>query len=236
MKAHILVADDEAEIRNLVALYLESEGFAVSCAVDGYEALEKAALPDRPIDLYLLDVMMPGPDGYQLCRRLRERTEVPIVLLTCRDEESDKVLGLGLGADDYITKPFSLLELVARVKAHLRRYHRLTGSTVEDILEFGSLRLDTAGRRVTLGGDEVSLTATEYGILEFMARHAGRVLTRAQIFEAVWEEPFVEDDGTVMVHIRHLREKLENDPAHPRLITTIRGLGYRFEGKPYVPH
>jgi DNA-binding response OmpR family regulator len=225
----VLVADDDPEICELVAMYLETEGMKVTAAADGHQVQHLVEEACQQFDLYILDVMMPGPDGYELCRRLRRRTDVPIILLTARDAEQDKVLGLGVGADDYVTKPFSPLELVARVKAHLRRFNRLADSGSGDVLQCGCVTVNTRARRVARNGCEVELTAKEYRILEYLAQNAGQVLTRTQIFEAVWEEPFLGDDNTVMVHIRHLREKLERDPSNPELITTIRGLGYRLE-------
>jgi DNA-binding response OmpR family regulator len=166
-------------------MYLETEGMKVMAAADGHQVQHLVEEACRQFDLYILDVMMPGPDGYELCRRLRRRTDVPIILLTARDTEQDKVLGLGVGADDYVTKPFSPLELVARVKAHLRRFSRLAGSQSEGILQCGSVTIDTRARRVSRNGCEVELTAKEYRILEYLAQNAGRVLTRAQIFLTV---------------------------------------------------
>lgn len=229
----ILVADDDHDIAEIVSTYLKREGALVVRAADGQAALEQARLGGW--SLILLDVMMPRMDGYEVCRRLRaEGVDVPILFLTARGEEIDQVLGLGLGADDYIVKPFGGAALTARVKAHIRRYRDLKGATTGaapvELLRFPGLEIDLAACTVMAGGKPTNLTAKEFELLKFFAGHKGRVLTRDQLFRNVWGEEYLADDNTVMVHIRRLREKIEPDPANPSYIITVRGLGYRFTG------
>jgi DNA-binding response OmpR family regulator len=231
-ETRILLADDDDDIAAIIATYLKREGALVVRAADGLQALEQGRLGGW--SLILLDVMMPRLDGFEVCRRLRaEGIDVPILFLTARGEEIDQVLGLGLGADDYIVKPFGGAALTARVKAHIRRYRELKGTALAaptERLSFPGLEIDLAACTVRAGGQSVNLTAKEFELLKFFATHKGRVLTRDQLFRNVWGEEFLADDNTVMVHIRRLREKIEPDPANPTYIVTVRGLGYRFTG------
>lgn len=227
----VLVVDDDPAIVDAVSMYLRREGFEAGRAATGPEALEMAATGTW--DLLLLDVMLPGLDGFEVCSRLRRGgVDVPILFLTARGDDVDQVLGLGLGGDDYIMKPFSGAALVARVKAHLRRYRELkeTGqaATGQETLRFDGLTIDLAACEVRLDGTEVALTAREFELLKYLALNRGRVLTRDQIYEHVWGNEYLADDNTVTVHIRRLREKIERDPSEPRRIVTVRGLGYRF--------
>lgn len=228
----ILIADDDDDIAEIIATYLKREGHLVVRAADGLAALEQGRLGGW--SLILLDVMMPKLDGFEVCRRLRaESVDVPILFLTARGEEIDQVLGLGLGADDYIVKPFSGAALTARVKANIRRYQELKGATPgapDELLRFPGLEIDLAACTVLAGGRPASLTAKEFELLRFFAANKGRVLTKDQLFRNVWGEEYLADDNTVMVHIRRLREKIEPDPASPTYIITVRGLGYRFTG------
>jgi len=227
VKGRILAVDDDPAILEVVKLNLEAEGYEVVTAGTAGAALTVFA--DSPCVLAVLDVMLPDSDGFELARRLRERSDIPIIMLSARDSDVDKAVGLGVGADDYMTKPFSPLELVARVKAHLRRYGATNAGVADEIIEAGPVRIDTARRRVTVRGTEVELTAKEFDILRLLAEHPGRVYTKAQIYEAVWhEEPFG-DLGTVQVHMRRLRMKIEAHPDRPELLTTVWSIGYRFE-------
>jgi len=230
VKGRILAVDDESAILEVVRLNLEAEGYEVVTAGDAAAALRR--LVDAPCVLAILDVMLPDMDGFELARRIREHSDIPIIMLSARDTDVDKAVGLGVGADDYVTKPFSPLELVARVKAHLRRYAASGGAAgaAADVVEAGPVRMDLPRRRVTVRGAEIDLTAKEYDILRMLAEHPGRVYTRAQIYETVWgEEPFG-DLQTVQVHIRRLRTKIEEHPDRPVLVTTVWSIGYRFEG------
>jgi DNA-binding response OmpR family regulator len=231
-QARILVADDDDAIADIVTTYLKREGASVVRAADGVQALDFGRIGGW--SLILLDMMMPRLDGFEVCRRLRaESVDVPILFLTARGEEIDQVLGLGLGADDYIVKPFSGAALIARVKAHIRRYRELKGATPAaqvELLRFPGMEIDLAGCEVRVGGKHVALTAKEFELLKFLATHMGRVFTRGQIFGNVWGEDYLADDNTVMVHISRLREKIEPDPGDPAYIITVRGLGYRFTG------
>ena len=223
----ILVVDDEPTIVEVVELYLRREGFEVLTAADGPSAL--AALERRP-DLVVLDLMLPGVSGLEITGRLRAAGRLPIIILTARGEEADRVVGLELGADDYVVKPFSPRELVARVKAVLRRTQPEAAPAVgADTLALGGLRLDTAARSATLDGRPLSLTAREFDLLAFLMRHPGQVFTREQLLDNVWGYTFASDMSTVTVHIRRLREKIEADPASPALLTTVWGVGYRLE-------
>jgi DNA-binding response OmpR family regulator len=227
LKGRILAVDDEPTILEVVRLNLEAEGYEVVTAHDAAGALD--ALGERSCVLAILDVMLPDLDGFELARRIRERSDIPIIMLSARDTDVDKAVGLGVGADDYVTKPFSPLELVARVKAHLRRYGSTSAAGSGDTIDVGPLHVDIACRRVLLGGTEVELTAKEFDILHMLAEHPGRVYTKAQIYETVWgEEPFG-DLSTVQVHVRRLRTKIEAHPDKPDLLTTVWGIGYRLE-------
>lgn len=224
----ILVVDDEPTILNTVKAYLEDDGFAVRTASDGNSGLE-AARAFHP-DLIILDILLPGIDGLQLLRTLRSESEVYVLMLTAMSEETDRIVGLTVGADDYLTKPFSPRELVARVKAILRR-DRSTGSG-EQILSFRRLRIDPGAHTVLVEGEPVELTATEFDLLLALARHPGRLVTREQLIEQVWGYDYYGDERLVDVHIGRMRKKLEADPADPSLIVTVRGAGYRFEDEP----
>jgi len=221
----VLVVDDEPSIVELVQYNLEREGFLVMVEGDGIQALARART-DAP-DLIVLDVMLPAMSGLDVCRSLRQFTDVPIILLTARKDEVDRVLGLELGADDYVTKPFSPRELVARIKAILRRTAKPRESQDGQVSVHG-LVINAERRNVSLDGREVSLTFTEFELLHIMARHPGRAFTRDELLARVWGEDFFGDARTVDVHIRHLREKLEEGTAPPRFIETVRGVGYRF--------
>ena len=224
----VLVVDDEPTIVEVVGTYLERAGFAVERAMDGLEALRLAEL-HRP-DLVVLDLMLPGLDGFEILRRLRERPGKPVavIMLTARGEESDRLVGLRLGADDYVVKPFSPAELVARVEAVLRRVSPPPEEDETPPIERGPLRIEPAGRRAFLDGAELDLTMREFDLLAYLAARPGRVFSRDQLMEAVWETPFFTDTSTVTVHIRRLRGKLGDDPAEPRFIETVWGVGYRF--------
>lgn len=230
MPQRILIVDDEPQLQKAIRAYLEREGYAVESALDGRAALDAAAA-FRP-DLVILDVMLPGLGGFAVLQELRQRSDVYVLMLTARAEEIDKVMGLTLGADDYLTKPFSPRELVARVRAILRRGR----NTPEDLahpegaaLDFPRLRLDPAARRVWKDGREVELTPIEYDLLHTLARHPGRVLSREQLIEHVWGYDYYGDDRIIDTHIRRLRRKLEDDPAAPAFVVTVRGAGYRFD-------
>jgi two-component system, OmpR family, response regulator ResD len=225
----VLIVDDEPTIAEVVARYLERAGYRTRIAGDGDEALAAAAA-ERP-DLVVLDVMMPGSDGLRVMARLRDQDAAPIgvILLTARGEESDRVVGLRLGADDYVVKPFSPAELVARVDAVLRRVGLAsTGSDGVAALQVGDIHIDVAGRRVFARGGEVALTQREFDVLLHMARHPHQVFSREQLMDTVWQYSFYTDTSTVTVHIRRLRAKLERDPARPRHLQTVWGVGYRF--------
>ncbi|NKI22453.1 response regulator transcription factor [Paenibacillus dendritiformis] len=231
----VLIADDEKEIRDLVKTYLERERYQADAAADGEEALR--LFESHKYNLVLLDLMMPKIDGIEVCRRLRQKTNIPILMLTAKDQEIDKVLGLGIGADDYMTKPFSINELVARIKAHLRRFLVLgseAGSSAgleEAHIRYKGLTIDLKKYAVTREGEEVALTAKEFELLKFLASRPEQVFTKTQIFRQVWGSAYVEDDNTVMVHIRKLRKKIEADPSDPKWIQTVWGIGYKFAGE-----
>ncbi|WP_282942476.1 response regulator transcription factor [Paenibacillus sp. RC67] len=230
MSYNLLIVEDEPEIIELLRLYLEKE-YCVFEANNGEQALLQ--VNNHKIDLAILDIMMPDMDGFQLIKKIREAYQFPVLFLSARSQDYDKILGLSLGADDYITKPFNPLEIVARVQALLRRVHQFdsTGSIQEEEEQLiaGDLMVDTKSCTVYQHGQPVSLTSTEYKIIALMMAHPGRVLTRRRIYEAVWDDMFAYDDNTIMVHISNLREKIEKDPRHPEYIKTIRGLGYKFE-------
>lgn len=224
----ILIADDDEHIAELIELYLEKDGIAVERAADGIAAWQR--IERGGIDLAILDIMMPGMDGYALVRKIRERYDLPVIMLSAKGEDADKILGLDLGADDYMGKPFNPLEVVARVQAQLRRVARTQAQPPRPrVLQVGDLTLDEDACVVRRGGEALALTQTEYRILQYLMHNPNRVLTKKQIFESVWEENWVSDDGTVMVHISNLRDKLEAD-AQPKRLKTIRGLGYKLEG------
>jgi DNA-binding response OmpR family regulator len=226
--ATILLVDDEESVQKLLTYPLEREGYRVVQARDGEEALER--FEQQPVDLVVLDVMLPKLDGLEVCRRLRVTSGVPIIMLTARDDEVDKVLGLELGADDYITKPFSIREFRSRIRAVLRRATQLSAQREHNsgVIAVDSLGIDPAKRTVHARGEPVSLTYVEFEVLRTLATHRGRVYSRRALLEAVWGGAAYREPRTIDVHIRHLREKLEDDPADPRLILTVRGVGYCF--------
>jgi len=227
---NILICDDEKDIRSALRIYLTSEGYRVFEAENGADALAIAARED--IHLALFDIMMPGMDGITAMAKLRETSNLPVILLTAKSEDTDKVLGLNVGADDYVTKPFNPIELLARVRSQLRRYLSLGGGQVKpSALSVGGIFLDDDAKCVTLDGEPVSLTPREYDILRLLMLNAGTVFSPKEIYRRVWgEEPFGAENA-VAVHIRHLREKLEISPAEPRYIKVVWGQGYKMEGK-----
>jgi DNA-binding response OmpR family regulator len=229
----ILLVDDEQSVQTLLSYPLRKEGYEVVSAHDGEEALERAR--EQSFDLVVLDVMLPKVDGFEVCRELRARSSVPIVMLTAKDEEFDTVLGLELGADDYITKPFSMREFRSRIKAVLRRVDRLgapssDGSEVRP-LELDGLRIDFGKRAVEVSGEPIKLTYVEFEVLSVLARHPGRVFSRRMLLERIWGDAAFRDPRTIDVHVRHLREKLEASPRDPRYILTDRGYGYHFNDR-----
>lgn len=225
MGVKVLIAEDDRDIRGVLRLYLESEGFEVIEAADGGQALDLAR--NHTPDMAILDVMMPGLDGYALTRALRRTSDLPILILSAKSRDEDKILGLNLGADDYLAKPFNPVEVVARVKAQLRRAGR--GNT--GCITAGGLTLDAAALEVTRDGKPIPLTPMEYKILSTLMRSPGRIFTKLQLYESAVGSYFEGDDNTMMVHISKLREKIEEDPRNPRRILTVRGLGYKFEAR-----
>jgi len=224
VKARILVVDDEPNIREVVDQYLRREGYETIVAADGEEALARSA----DADLVILDLMLPKLDGLEVCRQIRGARDVPIIMLTAKSEEIDKLVGLGVGADDYVTKPFSPRELVARVGAVLRRAQgrpRQPG----DVVQIGGLRINPQLRTVERNGQTVDLTAREFDLLFYLAGHPGQVFTREQLLDQVWDFHFPGDTSTVTVHVRRLREKIEPDPMRPRYVKTVWGVGYKIE-------
>lgn len=222
----ILVIDDEPQIIEVLTSYLKKDGFRVIAAADGTKALQIAEREEP--DLILLDLMLPDIDGYEVCRALRKRSNVPIVMLTARDEETDKIVGLELGADDYITKPFSPREVLARVRAVLRRAE--PGALEEAIIRVGDLEIDHTRHEVRRAGKLIDLTPTEFKLVEILARNPRRVFTRLQLVEQVQGYSFEGYERTIDAHVKNLRQKIEKDPKNPRYITTVFGVGYRFEG------
>jgi DNA-binding response OmpR family regulator len=220
----VLVVDDEPIVREVVVRYLEREGYRTLEAADGDRARE--LVRQQPPDLVVLDVMLPGTDGLELCRWIRGRSELPVIMLTARGEEADRIVGLELGADDYVTKPFSPRELAARVRTVLRRAS--TPTDERERLAFGDLELDSGTREVRRRGEELRLTAKEFDLLWFLATHTRRVFSRDQLMSGVWGYEAALDTGTVTVHMRRLREKIEDDPSHPAHLQTVWGVGYRF--------
>lgn len=225
----ILLVDDEKEIIKLMDIYLKNEGYRLLKANDGQEALE--LLERYQVDLIILDVMMPRMDGIEACMKIRESKNMPIIMLSAKGQDMDKIAGLSIGADDYVTKPFNPLELMARVKSQLRRYHQFSGPqrSDESELEIGDLVINTSTHEVTVDGQEVQMTPREFAILELLASNQGIVLSMERIYQEVWNEPFMESKNTVMVHIRKIREKIEKDTHNPRYIKTVWGIGYKME-------
>jgi DNA-binding response OmpR family regulator len=223
----ILLVDDEHSIQTLLSYPLRKDGYHVTPALDGRQALERFA--DGRFDLVILDLMLPRLDGVEVCRELRRHSQVPIIMLTAKGSETDKVAGLEVGADDYITKPFSMREFRSRVKAALRRSRMVGDFPEEGSIEHGELTIDFGRRMVTLSEEEVKVTYVEFEILSALARSPGRVLSRQTLLECVWGDSEYRDPRTVDVHIRHLREKLEQNPKEPEFLFTVRGVGYRFQ-------
>ncbi len=225
----ILIVEDEEDIANLEKDYLELADFEVEVATDGEDGLTKALSIDY--DLFILDLMLPGIDGFEICRQIRDHKDTPIILVSAKKDDIDKIRGLGLGADDYMTKPFSPSELVARVKAHLARYDRLTGSQAQQnkIIEIRGLKIDTTARRVWVNGEEKNFTTKEFDLLTFLASHPNHVYTKEELFREIWDMDSIGDIATVTVHIKKIREKIEMDTSNPQYIETIWGVGYRFK-------
>lgn len=224
----ILIVEDELSIAELERDYLEINGFHVEIETNGEAGLNRAI--SENFDLLLLDVMLPGIDGFEICKKVRQTKDIPILLVTAKTEDIDKIRGLGLGADDYIVKPFSPSELVARVKAHLARYERLVKREVNvDEVQIRGLHIDKASRRVTVDGEEKIFTAKEFDLLTFLAMHPNKVFSKDHLFERIWGLDSMGDIATVTVHIRKIREKIEKDPSNPEYIETIWGAGYRFK-------
>ena len=223
----ILIIEDEAPISNIIKFNLKKEGYEVDTAFDGGEGLKKALKDD--VSLVLLDIMLPVMDGFEVCKQVREKSNVPILMLTAKEEEVDKVLGLELGADDYITKPFGMRELIARIKANIRRTESEgTKEMPEDIKEFGAITLDMNRYEVRKNGEALDLTLREFELLKYLAEREGKVFSREQLLEEVWGYEYYGDIRTVDVTVRRLREKLEDDPGDPKFILTKRGIGYYF--------
>ena len=225
----ILIVEDEESIADLEKDYLELSGFEVEVANDGQTGLEKALSGD--FDLVILDLMLPGVDGFEICRKVRAEKNTPIIMVSAKKDDIDKIRGLGLGADDYMTKPFSPSELVARVKAHLARYERLIGSAVEEnkVIEIRGLKIDTTARRVWVNGVVKNFTTKEFDLLTFLASHPNHVCTKDELFSEIWDMESNGDIATVTVHIKKIREKIEYDTSNPQYIETIWGVGYRFK-------
>lgn len=221
----ILVAEDDTDIRQLIKLYLEGEGFSVLEAENGAIAHELALEHDP--DMAILDIMMPEMDGFELTRALRRVSDIPILILSAKDQDNDKILGLNLGADDYLAKPFNPMELVARVKAQLRRFQRAQGNA--DVITVGALSLDLAGARLFKNGEAIDITRAEFCILAQLMRLPGRIFTKAQLYEGMGGDYLGAENNTMMVHISKLRDKIEDDPRNPSYIITVRGLGYKIE-------
>ncbi len=225
---NVLVVDDEKEIRDAIEIYLKNEGIKVIKAADGIEAIEK--LNEQPVHLILLDVMMPRQDGITTTFRIREDKNIPIIILSAKAEDTDKILGLQVGADDYVTKPFNPLELIARVKSQLRRYVTLgTYEGKAKVIDLNGLTLDQSSKEVTAHGEPVKLTPIEYKILKLLMTNAGRVFSINDIYERVWKEPSYNAENTVAVHIRKIREKIEIDSKNPRFLKVVWGIGYKIE-------
>ena len=227
--SRILIVEDEVAIADLEKDYLELSGFEVEIENDGKSGLERALNED--FDLFILDLMLPEVDGFEICRQIREKKNTPILMVSAKKDDIDKIRGLGLGADDYVTKPFSPSELVARVKAHLARYERLIGSNVpeNDIVEIRGIRIDKTARRVWVNGEEKQFTTKEFDLLTFLAEHPNHVFTKEELFREIWDMESIGDIATVTVHIKKIREKIELNTAKPQYTETIWGVGYRFK-------
>ncbi len=228
---HILICDDEKDIVNALKIYLSDPNYVLFAAYTGMEALK--VIRENEIHLVLMDIMMPEMDGISAMVRIREQSNVPVILLTAKSEDTDKILGLDVGADDYITKPFNPVEVAARVRSQLRRYMRLGGGQIrQDQLRIGGIELDDKEKRVTLDGEPISLTPTEFEILKLLMRNPGQVFSPKEIYQRIWNDLPYGSENTVAVHIRHLREKLEINPAEPRYLKVVWGQGYKIERGP----
>ena len=227
----ILVCDDDHEIVQAICVYLTDAGFEIVQAYSGKEALQCVLDPDQQIDLIIMDVMMPEVNGIEATKKIRELYNIPIIMLSAKSEDEDKITGLKIGADDYMTKPFSPSELVARVKAHLARYERLVNSNVQenDIIEVRGIKIDKTARRVWVDGEERAFTTKEFDLLTFLAQHPNHVFTKEELFSKIWDMESIGDIATVTVHIKKIREKIEFNTAKPQYIETIWGVGYRFK-------
>ena len=227
--SRILIIEDEEAIADLEKDYLELSGFEVKICNTGDEGLQTALREE--FDLIVLDLMLPGLDGFEVCKKIREEKNIPIIMVSAKKEDIDKIRGLGMGADDYMTKPFSPSELVARVKAHLARYDRLVGSSNKnnDVIEIRGIRIDKTARRVIVDGEEKAFTGKEFDLLIFLAEHPNHVYTKEELFREIWDMDSIGDIATVTVHIKKIREKIEFDSAKPQYIETIWGVGYRFK-------
>ena len=227
--SRILIVEDEVAIADLEKDYLELSGFEVEIENDGRSGLNRAL--NEEFDLFILDLMLPEVDGFEICRQIREKKNTPILMVSAKKDDIDKIRGLGLGADDYVTKPFSPSELVARVKAHLARYERLIGSNVpeNDIVEIRGIRIDKTARRVWVNGEEKQFTTKEFDLLTFLAEHPNHVFTKEELFREIWDMESIGDIATVTVHIKKIREKIEFNTSKPQYIETIWGVGYRFK-------
>ena len=227
--SRILIIEDEEAIADLEKDYLELSGFEVKICNTGDEGLQTALREE--FDLIVLDLMLPGLDGFEVCKKIREEKNIPIIMVSAKKEDIDKIRGLGMGADDYMTKPFSPSELVARVKAHLARYDRLVGSSNKnnDVIEIRGIRIDKTARRVIVDGEEKAFTGKEFDLLTFLAEHPNHVYTKEELFREIWDMDSIGDIATVTVHIKNIREKIEFDSAKPQYIETIWGVGYRFK-------
>ena len=225
----ILIVEDEEAIADLEKDYLELSGFDVEIENDGTSGMERALNED--FDMFILDLMLPGTDGFEICRKIREKKNTPVLMVSAKKDDIDKIRGLGLGADDYITKPFSPSELVARVKAHLARYERLIGSTAQknDIIEIRGIRIDKTARRVWVNEEEKQFTTKEFDLLTFLAENPNHVFTKDELFSKIWDMESIGDIATVTVHIKKIRDKIEFNTAKPQYIETIWGVGYRFK-------
>lgn len=225
----VLIIEDEVSIAELEKDYLELSGFEVVCENDGTTGLATAL--DEDFDIIILDLMLPGMDGFEICKNVREKKNTPIIMVSAKKEDIDKIRGLGLGADDYMTKPFSPSELVARVKAHLARYERLisSGKEVNEIIEIRGIKIDRTARRVFVNGEETVFTTKEFDLLTFLAQNPNRVYTKDELFREIWDMESIGDIATVTVHIKKIREKIEYDTSKPQYIETIWGVGYRFK-------
>jgi len=228
-KETILIVDDEKEIRNLIAIYLKNEGYHVLEASDGEQGL--SLLRKHKVHLIVLDIMMPKIDGIEMCMKVREIAEMPIIMLSAKSQDMDKIVGLTLGADDYVTKPFNPLELIARIKSQLRRYIKMSRHDTmnENEIEIGDMRINIATHEVIVNNEKVKLTPREFSILELLARNQGMVMSAEQIYEKVWKEEAIQSENTVMVHIRKIRERIETNPRNPQYIKTVWGVGYKIE-------